>query len=63
MPGKVNPTQNEALTMVCCQVMGNQVTVSVAGSNGHFEVCLTVLFECLIYECLFFLFVFSFLVF
>ncbi|CAK9832222.1 Fumarate hydratase, mitochondrial [Anthophora retusa] len=37
MPGKVNPTQCEALTMVCCQVMGNQVAVSVAGSNGHFE--------------------------
>ncbi|CAK9817217.1 Fumarate hydratase, mitochondrial [Anthophora plagiata] len=37
MPGKVNPTQCEALTMVCCQVMGNQVTVTVAGSNGHFE--------------------------
>jgi fumarate hydratase class II len=37
MPGKVNPTQCEALTMVCCQVMGNHVTVSIAGSNGHFE--------------------------
>jgi fumarate hydratase class II len=37
MPGKVNPTQSEALTMVCAQVMGNHVTVSVAGSNGHFE--------------------------
>jgi fumarate hydratase class II len=37
MPGKVNPTQPEALTMVCTQVMGNDVTVSVAGSNGHFE--------------------------
>ncbi|MBX2834647.1 MAG: class II fumarate hydratase [Micavibrio sp.] len=37
MPGKVNPTQCEALTMVCAQVMGNQTTVSVAGSNGHFE--------------------------
>ena len=37
MPGKVNPTQPEALTMVCAQVMGNDVTVSVAGSNGHFE--------------------------
>jgi len=37
MPGKVNPTQCEALTMVCCQVMGNHVTVTVAGSNGHFE--------------------------
>jgi len=37
MPGKVNPTQPEALTMVCAQVIGNDVTVSVAGSNGHFE--------------------------
>ncbi|MCH2547759.1 MAG: class II fumarate hydratase [Alphaproteobacteria bacterium] len=37
MPGKVNPTQCEAMTMVCAQVMGNQTTVSVAGSNGHFE--------------------------
>ena len=37
MPGKVNPTQCEALTMVCAQVMGNHVTVTVAGSNGHFE--------------------------
>ena len=37
MPGKVNPTQSEALTMVCAQVMGNSVAVSVGGSNGHFE--------------------------
>ena len=37
MPGKVNPTQCEALTMVCAQVMGNQTSVTVAGSNGHFE--------------------------
>ena len=37
MPGKVNPTQCEAMTMVCCQVMGNHVTVTVAGSQGHFE--------------------------
>jgi len=37
MPGKVNPTQAEALTMVCCQVFGNQTTISVAGSQGHFE--------------------------
>lgn len=37
MPGKVNPTQCEAITMVCAQVMGNHVAVSVAGSNGHFE--------------------------
>ncbi|WP_339736813.1 class II fumarate hydratase [uncultured Sunxiuqinia sp.] len=37
MPGKVNPTQVEALTMVCTQVMGNDTTISIAGSNGHFE--------------------------
>lgn len=37
MPGKVNPTQPEAMTMVCAQVMGNDVTVSIGGSNGHFE--------------------------
>jgi fumarate hydratase class II len=37
MPGKVNPTQCEAITMVCCQVFGNQTTVTVAGSQGHFE--------------------------
>jgi len=37
MPGKVNPTQCEALTMVCAQVMGNNTAISVAGSNGHFE--------------------------
>jgi len=37
MPGKVNPTQVEALSMVCTQVIGNDTTISVAGSNGHFE--------------------------
>ena len=37
MPGKVNPTQSEALTMVAAQVMGNHVAVSIGGSNGHFE--------------------------
>ena len=37
MPGKVNPTQAEAMTMVCAQVMGNQATVMFAGSQGHFE--------------------------
>ena len=37
MPGKINPTQSEALTQVAAQVMGNHVTVTVAGSNGHFE--------------------------
>lgn len=37
MPGKVNPTQSEAMTMVASQVMGNHTTVTIAGSNGHFE--------------------------
>lgn len=37
MPGKVNPTQCEAMTMICAQVMGNHVAVSVGGANGHFE--------------------------
>jgi len=37
MPGKVNPTQCEAMTMVCAQVMGNHVTISVGGTQGHFE--------------------------
>ena len=37
MPGKVNPTQCEAVTMVCCQVFGNHTAVTVAGSQGHFE--------------------------
>jgi fumarate hydratase class II len=37
MPGKVNPTQCEALTMVCCRVFGNDTTVTVAASQGHFE--------------------------
>jgi len=37
MPGKVNPTQVEALTMVCAQVMGHDVAVGIAASNGHFE--------------------------
>lgn len=37
MPGKVNPTQCEALTQVCAQVMGNHMTVTVAGASGHFE--------------------------
>lgn len=37
MPGKVNPTQCEALTQLCAQVMGNHVSVTIAGSNGHFE--------------------------
>jgi fumarate hydratase class II len=37
MPGKVNPTQCEAMTMVCCQVFGNHTTITLAGSQGHFE--------------------------
>jgi fumarate hydratase, class II len=37
MPGKVNPTQSEALTMVCAQVMGNDVTIATGGMQGHFE--------------------------
>lgn len=37
MPGKVNPTQCEALTMIAAQVMGNNLTISIAGSNGHFQ--------------------------
>ena len=37
MPGKVNPTQSEALTMVCAQVMGNDVAVNIGGATGHFE--------------------------
>jgi fumarate hydratase class II len=37
MPGKINPTQCEAMTMVCCQVFGNHTTITVAGSQGHFE--------------------------
>lgn len=37
MPGKVNPTQSEAMTMLCCQVMGNDVAINVAGSMGNFE--------------------------
>jgi fumarate hydratase class II len=37
MPGKVNPTQCEALTMLCAQVMGNQIAVTIGGMSGHFE--------------------------
>jgi fumarate hydratase class II len=37
MPGKVNPTQCEALTMLCCQVMGNDVAISIGGAAGNFE--------------------------
>ncbi|VTN09386.1 Fumarate hydratase class II [Raoultella terrigena] len=37
MPGKVNPTQCEALTMLCCQVMGNDVALNIGGASGNFE--------------------------
>ena len=37
MPGKINPTQIEALSMVCIQVIGNHSTITIAGSQGHFE--------------------------
>ena len=37
MPGKVNPTQIEALSMVCCQIMGNNLAVNQGGAQGHFE--------------------------
>src|SRR5207253_5685376 len=37
MPGKVNPTQSEAMTMVCVQVMGNDTAITIAGSQGNFE--------------------------
>ena len=37
MPGKVNPTQSEAMTMVCCQVMGNHTAITIGGSQGNFE--------------------------
>ncbi len=37
MPGKVNPTQNEALTMVCAQVIGNDMTIAIGGTHGHFQ--------------------------
>ena len=50
MPGKVNPTQAEALTMVCAQVIGNHVTVTVAGASGHFE--LNVFMPVMIYNLL-----------
>ena len=50
MPGKVNPTQAEAMTQVCAQVMGNDVTINIAGSMGNFE--LNVFKPVLIYNCL-----------
>merc|ERR1719336_52291 len=53
MPGKVNPTQCEAITQVCARVMGNQTAVSVAGSNGHFElnVFKPVMVACVLESC------------
>jgi fumarate hydratase class II len=51
MPGKVNPTQCEAISMVCAQIFGNDVTVSFAGANGHFELnVFKPLFACNIIE-------------
>src|SRR6202023_196404 len=38
MPGKVNPTQSEAVTMLCCQVFGNDVAVNIGGASGNFEI-------------------------
>jgi fumarate hydratase class II len=37
MPGKVNPTQNESLSMVCAQVIGNDAAITIAGTHGHFQ--------------------------
>lgn len=37
MPGKVNPTQSESMTMVCCQVLGNDVALNIGGASGNFE--------------------------
>lgn len=51
MPGKVNPTQSEALTMVCAQVLGNDVAINVGGATGHFE--LNVFKPMMIYNFLF----------
>lgn len=50
MPGKVNPTQSEAMTMVCAQVMGNDVAVNIGGSLGHFE--LNVFKPVIVFNCL-----------
>lgn len=50
MPGKVNPTQSEAMTMVCAQVMGNDVAVNIGGSMGHFE--LNVFKPLIVFNCL-----------
>jgi fumarate hydratase class II len=50
MPGKVNPTQSEAMTMVCAQVVGNDMAVAVGGMNGHFE--LNVFKPLIVFNCL-----------
>ncbi len=50
MPGKVNPTQSEAMTMVCAQVLGNDVAVNVGGATGHFE--LNVFKPVIVFNCL-----------
>ena len=50
MPGKVNPTQSEAMTMVCAQVLGNDVAVNIGGANGHFE--LNVFKPMIVFNCL-----------
>jgi fumarate hydratase class II len=53
MPGKVNPTQAEAMTMVCCQVMGNHMAISIGGSQGNFElnVYKPMMIHCLLQSC------------
>lgn len=50
MPGKVNPTQSEAMTMVCAQVLGNDVAVNIGGASGHFE--LNVFKPMIVFNCL-----------
>lgn len=50
MPGKVNPTQSEAMTMICAQVMGNDVAVNIGGATGHFE--LNVFKPLIVFNCL-----------
>ena len=50
MPGKVNPTQSEAMTMVCAQVLGNDVAVNIGGATGHFE--LNVFKPLIVFNCL-----------
>lgn len=50
MPGKVNPTQSEAMTMVCAQVLGNDVAVNIGGASGHFE--LNVFKPVIVFNCL-----------